>query len=326
MTDGSESVVGRLAIVTATLGALLIIDFLLPRALPGDPISALVSQDSASYVSDPGTRALLLEQYGLDDPLLVQLRDHVAALVRGDLGHSTQHHVPVTDLLRARLPRSGLLLATSFVLGSGAGIVVGLRAGWRRHTATDAALVAAAAALRSVPVFLLGAVAVAVFSVKLGWFPISGSRPPFTTSGATVGQVVHHLALPALVLAAPFFSAQMLVMRSGTAAQLHTPYLRAARAAGIRPSRLRRHYAGRNALLPVVELMVVQLSAATTGLILVETVFRYDGIGLMLTDAVRARDYPTLQGGALVLGALVVVAAQLADLLQRAIDPRVSTP
>lgn len=313
----------RIWTAVGTLAILVVVDFALPRALPADPIAAMLTDGSPSFVDDAEARDHLLERYGLNDPVWVQLGEHLQSLSRGDLGMSIQHNTPVTGLLATRLPRSVVLLATAFVLGTTAGIAAGLRAGWRGDSAASSLAMVVAAGLRSVPVFLLGSVAVVVFAVKLGWFPIAGHAPRFASGGSTLVQRLHHLVLPALVLATPFATAQLLVMRAATFAQVGASHVTAGRAGGLTNSRLRSRYAGRNALLPVVELMALQLSSASTGLIMVETVFRYDGIGLLIVDAVRARDYPVIQGTALVLGVLVVAATMATDLLRGRIDPRV---
>ena len=181
--------------------------------------------------------------------------------------------------------------------------------------------------LRDLPVFFLGSIALFVFGVKLGWFPLSGSSTPFTSLPplARAGDVLHHLALPATVLAAHFATSHFLLMRAGMVSELGSDYLLAGRAKGMRDRVLKYRYAGRNALLPVVSLMAIHVGALVTLTILVETVFRYEGLGRLVFDAIRFRDYPTLQGCFLLLTLMVVTANFLADLAYRRLDPRVAT-
>lgn len=310
-----------------TVLALVTLNFFLPRVMPGDPISALYTEGSASYVQDGSQRDKLRAYYGLDEPLGGQYVDYLAGLVQGDLGTSIRYQVPVSELIAERLPRSLLLMGTALVLGTGLGVAAGAVAGWRRGRRLDHGLLVAFVGLRNVPVFFLGSIALFVFAVKLGWFPLSGSSTPFTSMGplARLGDVAHHLALPATVLAAQFATGQFLLMRAGMVSELGSDYLLAGRAKGLRERVLKYRYAGRNALLPVASLMAIHLGFMVTITILVETVFRYEGLGRLVFDAIRFRDYPTLQGCFLLLTLMVVSANFLADLAYRRLDPRVAT-
>jgi hypothetical protein len=157
---------------------------------------------------------------------------------------------------------------------------------------------------------------------------LSGLSTPFTslTPLARAGDVLHHLALPATVLAAHFATSHFLLMRAGMVSELGSDYLQAGRAKGLRDRVLKYRYAGRNALLPVVSLMAIHVGTMVTLTILVETVFRYEGLGRLVFDAIRYRDYPTLQGCFLLLTLMVVTANFLADLAYRRLDPRAVPP
>ncbi|MBA2262500.1 MAG: ABC transporter permease [Solirubrobacterales bacterium] len=310
-----------------TVFALVTLNFFLPRIMPGDPISALYTEGSAGYVQDSSQREALRAYYGLDEPLGAQYVDYLTGLVQGDLGTSIRYQVPVSELITERLPRSLLLMGTALVLGTGLGVVAGAVAGWRRGRRLDTGLIVGFASLRDIPVFFLGSIALYVFAVRLGWFPLSGSSTPFTSLDplARAVDVLHHLALPATVLAMQFATGQFLLMRAGMVSELGSDYLLAGRAKGLRDRVLKYRYAGRNALLPVVSLMAIHVSAMVTLTILVETVFRYEGLGRLVFDAIRFRDYPVLQGCFLLLTLMVVTANFLADLAYRRLDPRVAT-
>lgn len=310
-----------------TVLALVTLNFLLPRAMPGDPVSALYTEGSSRYVQDSAQREKLRAYYGLDEPLGAQYVDYLADLVRGDLGTSIRYRLPVAEVIGERLPRSLLLMGTALLLGTALGVGAGAMAGWRRGRRLDQALLVAFMGLRTMPVFFLGSIALFVFAVKLGWFPLAGSSTPFTSLGplARAADVLHHLALPATVLAMQFATGQFLLMRAGMVSELGSDYLLAGRAKGLRDRVLKYRYAGRNALLPVVSLMAIHLGFMVTLTILVETVFRYEGLGRLLFDAIRFRDYPTLQGCFLLLTLMVVTANFLADLAYRRLDPRVAT-
>lgn len=307
------------------VAVLVVLGFALPRAMPGDPIDALFAAGSTDLISDDALRAQLAAYYGLDRSVLEQFGHHVAGLVTGDWGVSIRDGVPVTALLVDRLP-STLLLAGTGLLGGGVfGVVLGAVAGWRRGSGLDTSLVAAAAALRSVPVFVTGSALIAVFAVELGWFPLSGTTTRFADPGVLgrVGDVLAHLALPALALAIPFAAGQFLLMRAGVVGELDSDHLLAGRAAGLPWRLLRRRYAARTALLPVTAAFGVRLGTAVTATVLVETVFRYDGVGLLMSEAIAYRDYPVLQGCFLLLTVGVLAANRQADLVQRRLDPRV---
>ncbi|MCP9488411.1 MAG: ABC transporter permease [Solirubrobacteraceae bacterium MAG38_C4-C5] len=307
--------------------ALVALNFLLPRLMPGDPISALYTEGTASYVQDGGQREALRAYYGLDEPLGAQFVAYATGLVQGDLGTSIRYQVPVSELIAERLPRSLLLMGTALVLGTGLGVLAGAAAGWRRGRRLDRGLLVGFISLRNFPVFFLGSIALYVFAVKLGCFPLSGSSTPFVSLEplARAGDVAWHLALPAGVLATEFATGQFLLMRAGMVSELGSDHLLGGRAKGLGDRVLKYRYAGRNALLPVASLMAIHVSAMVTLTILVETVFRYEGLGRLVFDAIRFRDYPTLQGCFLVLTLMVVTANFLADLAYRRLDPRVTT-
>ncbi|QSB13974.1 ABC transporter permease [Natronosporangium hydrolyticum] len=309
-----------------TIFVLVTLNFALPRAMPGDPITAAYTEGSTSYVHDEAIRERLRAHYGLDQPLPVQYGQYLTGLLRGDLGTSIRYGVPVTELLTTRAPRTGLLVSTALVAGTLLGVAAGAAAGWRRGRRVDHALLAGFTLLRSIPVFVLGSLLLLVFAVRLGWFPIAGASTPFASLGpvARTVDIAHHLALPATVLALQFAAGQFLVMRAGMVSELGADYLLAGRARGLRERTLRYRYAGRNALLPVVSVLAVQVGTAVTATILVETVFRYEGVGRLVFDAIRFRDYPTLQGCFLLLTLSVVTANALAELAYRRLDPRVA--
>lgn len=184
-----------------------------------------------------------------------------------------------------------------------------MSAGWRRGRPLDRGLLTAFIAVRNFPSFFLGTILLFVFAVKLGWFPLSGSSTPFASEGPlrSVVDALHHLVLPAGVLAAEFATGQFLLMRGEMVAELGSDYLLAGRVKGLPDRVLKYRYAARNALLPVVSLAAVQV-AAVTAAILVETVFAYEGIGRLLFESISFRDYPTLQGCFLLLTLIVVSA------------------
>lgn len=306
--------------------ALVILNFLLPRALPGDPISALIDSASPSFVQSEQLRAELEEYYGLDRPLLAQFTHYLGGLATGDLGTSIRYNRPVTELVAERLPWTMLLITTAMVLAALMGWVAGVHSGWRRGRPVDSGLLVLFMILLSFPGFFLASIALFVLAVQADLVPLSGAQTPFATSMGLlerVGDVSHHLILPALVMAVHFGTRQYHLMRASVVSELGADHLQLGRAKGLRDRRLRYRYAARNALLPVVTLTAIHFSGAvTTEAIVIETVFAYPGMGRLLFDAVPFRDYPVLQACFLVLGLVVLTGNLLADLLYRRLDPR----
>lgn len=308
-----------------TVFLLITLNFFLPRAMPGNPIDALISEGSPSYVQDSATRAKLEAYYGLNRPLLEQYGGYLKGLATGDLGVSIRYHTPVSELIKERLPWTLLLVGSSLSLAVVVGWAAGIHSAWRRGRRVDRGLLASFLALHSFPVFFVGSLALLVFSVKLGWFPLAGSRTPFSHPSnpfAWVVDIARHLALPATVLALGFTASQYLTMRATMVGELGADYLLMGRAKGLREGRLKYRYAARNSLLPVVTLAALHLGFAVTQSIPVETVFAYQGIGRLVFEAVSYRDYPALAGCFLVLSLVVVTLNFLADAACAHLDPR----
>lgn len=320
----ARSVVGPVVGYLVTLFALLTLNFLLPRAMPGDPVEAQLAVGSPTYLYDEKARAELAAYYGLDRPLTTQYADYLAGLARADLGVSTSTHTPVAKLLRDRLPWTLLLAASGVAIATGIGCLAGIHAGWRRQRRSDETLLAAFVGLQNVPDYVLASLALLVFAVQLRWFPFSGARTPFQSVGglALVADVARHLLLPALVLASGLAAYQFLLVRAGVVTELGSDYLVLGQVKGLRERQLKYRYAARNALLPVVSNTAVQLGTIITEIVFVERVFTYPGIGRLLFESIGSRDYPTLQGCFLVVTVLVLSLNLVADLAYRRLDPR----
>lgn len=321
-----SSVRSPVLIYAVTVFILVTLNFFLPRALPGDPITSLIAPGSPSYVQSDELRAELEEYYGLDRPVLAQYVDYLGNLAQGDLGVSIRYNVPVAELVAERFPWTVLLLVSAMALAVVVGWTTGIHSGWRRGRPVDSGLLSLFLALRSFPVFFLGSIALLVFAVRLDLVPLSGARTLFAPDMGPlerVGDIGYHLLLPAVVLASQFAGGHYLLMRAGIVGELGADYLLGGRAKGLRERRLKYRYAARNAVLPVVTVTALQLGGAlATDLVLLETVFAYPGMGRLVFDSISFRDYPALQGCLLALSLFVVTANFLVDLLYRRLDPR----
>lgn len=307
-----------------TVFVLLTFNFALPRLMPGDPIDALMAFGSPSYVTDDETRANLEEYYNLDQSVPEQYVHYLGALVQGDLGVSIVSNVSVTQELSDRVGWSFLLIVSAIVVSIVIGLPTGIHSGWKRGKGVDRGLLTFFLSVQNVPIFFVASVVLVVFAAQLGLFPLGGATTPFNQYGpfGKLLDTAHHLALPALLLGFDFATYEYLVMRSSMVSELGSDYLLGGRAKGLPERRLKYRYAGRNALLPVVTVIGLQFSVAVTGIIFIERIFSYPGVGEYMFEAVATRDYPAMQGAFLLLTITVVTVNLLTDLLYRRLDPR----
>ncbi len=319
---------GRCAAFVLTLFAVITLNFALPRMMPGDPITALQDPESSLYVSDQASRAALSHYYGLDQSLIVQYGRYLRGLATGDLGWSIRLNAPVSLLIQHRILWTVLLIFPAMLAASLVSMVAGLHAGWHRGSPLDRGLIVLFAGIRTLPAFFLGVLALLLFSVRLGWFPLAGAQTPFAhyrSPWGALADLLHHWALPALVLTIEMLGGQFLLMRNSVISVLGDDFMLVAKAKGLSDRSLKYRHALRNALLPFVTVLSIQLGFAVTGSIFVEAVFAYPGMGTLAFQAVSARDYPVLQGVFLVFTVSVLTANLIADLAYARLDPRVRT-
>lgn len=291
--------------------------FLAIRLVPGDPAELLLSQGGAA--PDPSAVAALHDQLGLDLPVSQQYVTAFRNLLRGDFGHSLQDDSPVAKEIWRRLPRTLELIAAAAVIALGLGLPTGLAAALRRGGAFDRVATGFAAAGLAVPVFVLGTIMVLVFAQGLHWVSAGGYVPLAQDPGRHFAL----LAMPAVTIALGLFATVFRMTRAAVLDVSTRDYVRTARAKGVRPARIVTHHVLRNALIPVVTVLALQLGTLLGGTVLVEYVFNYPGLSGMLVDAVNARDYPEVQGIVLVISILFVTLNLLVDLLYGVLDPRV---
>ena len=308
-----------------TLWVVLTLNFLLPRLLPGDPLSALLDPESSDYVYDAKVRAALEAYYGLDRPLLVQYTAYLKGAVTGDLGRSIRLNRPVGELLAAHLPWTLLLTGTALGLASLLGLLGGAEAAWKRGSAADRLLTAASVVAGNAPVYFVGMMLLIFFGAQLGWLPLAGGRTPFARYDsllAAAADIGKHLFLPALTLTLALLGSKFLLVRNNMVGILGEDFMLVARAKGLKPARLKWRHALRNTLLPFVAHLAAHAGLAITGAVFIETLFQYPGMGRLIFEAVGARDYPVIQGVFVVVAIVVLTANLLADWLNVRLDPR----
>lgn len=312
----------RLVYGAVLMLCVIVLNFFLIHAAPGDAIGALVAESGGG---DPAVIAQMRASYGLDQPLYVQLYKYLGKVATGDFGRSFHYDAPVLGVIMERLPSTLLLtisaLIVAVIVGTALGVIAALRPrGWRNYFVTLISLLGYAT-----PVFWLGMIVLIVFADKFGLFPAYGltSVPPPETAWALAVDVLHHLALPVFTLSILFLASYSRISRASMLDVLGSDYIRTARAKGLLESVVVLKHALRNAALPIVTLAGLQLGHAFSGAVLVEVVFSLPGIGPLLYESIIRHDYPVMLGVLFGAAFTVVIANIITDLVYRILDPRI---
>lgn len=287
------------------LGVSLITFFLL-YALPADPVRQIAGRSATAQTVEN-----IRQQLGLDQPFIVQYWRYLSGLVQGDLGRSYLQKSQVSELIAARLPASLLLMAGAIVFELVLGLTMGVVAALRRGSATDQTLMIASFVGVSAPQFVVGLLLLYVFAVQLGWFPIGGYG------------TFSHLVLPAAtmgILGSGWYSR---MMRSSMIDVLRQDYIRTARAKGLARYRVVLRHALPNAILPIIAMIGIDIGIFMGGIVVVESVFGWPGIGQLAWQAIQRIDIPIIMGVTLVSACAIVLGNLLADLVTPFIDPRI---
>ena len=295
-----------LARLVPVLVAISVLVFSIVHMIPGDP--AVIA---AGLEASPATVDAIRRDLGLDQPLVVQYARFVMNALAGDFGVSIRTGAPVGREILDRLPHTAILAAGGVALAVVLGLVVGAAAALSRRVFVDRLLTAASLVAASTPSYWLALMLMLLFSVTLGWLPAIG-----------VGSAAHYL-LPCLALGLQSAGAVARMTRASVRDVLTQDFLRAARAKGVPYRRALFAHGMRNALLPVLSLVGLRVGGLLAGTVLVESVFAVPGVGRMMADAVVARDFPVVQGGVLVVAAMVVVVNGVTDVVAARLDPRV---
>jgi dipeptide transport system permease protein len=325
----------RASLVVPTFIGITLLAFILVHAVPGDPIQVMAGE----YAVSPERHAELLHSYGLDRPLSIQYLRYVGHVLDGDLGRSLITHVPVLDEFGALFPATVELSLAAMLFAVLVGLPAGILAAVRRNTILDHGVMGVSLAGYSMPIFWWGLLLILLFSNTLGWTPVSGRIDVAFDIEPVTGfllidallagdsdafmSTLGHLVLPAIVLGTIPLAVIARMTRSAMLEVLGEDYIRTARAKGLVPVRVIGVHALRNALIPVVTVIGLQIGYLFAGAILTETVFSWPGVGKWLVDSIFRRDYPVLQGGMLLIGTLVMIINLAVDLLYGLINPRI---
>ena len=325
----------KLATLIPTLLGVTLVAFMLIRLIPGDPVEIMMGERRL----DPAAHAALMAQLGLDQPLAVQYLRYVGGLLQGDIGNSLVTREPVAAEFAALFPATIELAGAALLLAITVGMALGLAAALRRGSWFDQLVMATATVGNSMPVFWWGLILIMFFSVGLEWTPVSGRVgieydiefvTGFMLIDAALSEevgawpsAVLHLALPALVLGTVPMAVIARMTRSAMLEVLREDYMRTAGAKGLSPARVVLVHGLRNALVPILTVLGLQVGSLLGGAVLTETIFSWPGIGKWIIDAIARRDYPVVQAGILVSALVFIGVNLLVDLLYGVVNPRV---
>ena len=308
-------VLKKLLLAIPVLLGITIIDYAI-MSLAGSPLDMMVGP----RVSEAAL-ASRAAQWGLDQPVYVQYIRWLGEVLHGNLGYSYRSFQPVSELIGSHIGPTLLLMGVSMVLGLLIAIPAGIYSAVHRYEKRDYAVVSTSFVLSSIPGFFLSLILIYVFNVRLGWLPSSGMSTPGT--GGDALDVTRHLILPALVLAVGVAGGNIRYIRSAVLEILEMDYLRTAKAKGMGRKIVIRKHAFRNALLPIVTVIGMQIPTLFGGAVIVEQLFSWPGLGLVTMSAVLNRDYPVIMGVCLLSAVVVLAANLLTDILYALVDPTI---
>jgi len=305
-----------------TAAALLAIQFFLFRLMPGDPTASVLSGGMS-----PEVQAELKRLWGLDQSLLLQFWSYVNNLLRLDFGVSFYRNVPVQEVVLPRFWNTIVFMLTAMLWANLLGMALGVVSIARRHRPLEGLLIVLGSVARATPLFVTGMIFLLIFAYHLEWFPLGGMH----RVGAVYStfwqryfnlDLVHHLILPTLVAGIFYFTTPFFVMRTSMLEHLHDDHLLLVRAKGASPFRVLLKHVARNALNPVITTTALSLGFAVGGQVVVETIFRWPGLGSELVFSTFRRDYPVVQAIFFLISLTVIVMNYLADLVYLFLDPR----
>jgi len=297
----------RLLALVVLLIAISILVFLMLQMVPGSPVTALLGQSA----TNPAVVARLTSELGLNRPLPVQYWRWLDGVVHGNLGYSYQQQQPVSALIAQNLPSTAELAVFGLFISVVGGIILGVVAAVRRNTATDSVSMGIAMTLVALPSFWLGLILILLFAVVLPWFPVVG------------GSSLRGLVLPAFTLGLGVLGITGRFVRSSLLEAMNSPHVAAARAKGLNRRTVFLKHIARNAVLPVLTVIGLQVGALLSGTVLVEEVFSRPGIGRLLVQSILSKDYATVQATVLIIAGFYAVINLIVDLLYPLLDPRI---
>ena len=308
-----KQILTRLALTLPVVWLVVSLVFLLIHLVPGDPILQILGEGAA-----PADMTALRHQYGLDQPLGMQYLHYWSGVLHGDLGSSIRLHSTVASLIWARYPYTMALTLSALGLGIGLALPAGILAAVRRGRWVDQLLSVVSLFGLSVPGLALGPILILVFSIGLGWLPVSGAN-----SGGSGAIEWQYLVLPSIAMGASLAAILTRMVRTAKLEELGQDYIRTARAKGLSETAVVWRHALPNALAPIVTVVGLQFGALLAGAIVTETIFSWPGLGRLTVSAISNRDYALVQGCLLSIGLTYVLVNLLTDVVNRWVNPRI---
>lgn len=308
----------RVLIAIPILLGITILVFTFLAIAPGDPVSAFIRPELAN---NEAMRKVIIERYGLDQPLPVRYLRWLGEAVQGNLGYAAVGGLPIAQTVGRGLLASSTLMLTALGIGILVGIPLGVISALRQYSKLDFSLTGLAFLGVSTPSFMLGLAALWLLGLQLRLFPIGGMQDPKVPFN--IPDFLGHLALPAMVLGVAYVAELMRYTRASMLETIHALYVTTAESKGLPPRTVVIRHAFRNALIPVLTIIGLSLPAMVGGAVITESVFSWPGVGLMMVQGVAQRDYPMIMGITLVLGIVVLLANLLTDITYAVADPRI---
>ncbi|MFW5736601.1 MAG: ABC transporter permease [Halanaerobium sp.] len=309
-----------------TLLIIITLNFLLPRLMPGDPFLFISGDQGQDVMYSEEQRQQYLDYYGLNKPVEKQYFSYLKRIVKLDLGTSLYYNQSVIKLILRRLKWTFFMVVSAEIIATTMSIILGAISAWYKDSFIDKILYFKLILFSEIPSFLLGLMLLFVFAADLNLFPLSGAMShymEFNSLWAKTLDILAHAVLPVTALALSRLGSYYLLCRNSIISVLEKRYIKTAQAKALSKMRIMLAYVIRNSLLPVITRLFLSLGTLIGGAILVENVFAYPGLGLLLRESVMMRDYPLIQGIFLIISILVLTANFLADSIYKRIDPRI---
>ncbi len=306
------TIVRRLLALIPTLIGVTLLTFLLMKLTPGDPVRMMAGPEAS-----PEDLARLRHKLGLDRPLYIQYGTYLAGVVQGDLGTSLTRRTPVSEEIFRRLPATIELAVFSMFFATLTGLIVGVLSAVHPRSLLDHATRIGVFVFLAMPSFWLGLELIIIFARYVAWFPPAGRGEPWTPS------MIGHLVLPSITLGVGTGAFLCRILRSSMLQVLNMDYIRTAQAKGLDSNRVILKHALKNALIPFITVAGISTGALLGGSVIVETVFNWPGVGKLLVDSIKERDFPVTMGAVLILAVIFVLVNLLVDMTYVLLDPRI---
>ncbi|MCC6703738.1 MAG: ABC transporter permease [Thermomicrobiales bacterium] len=315
----SQYLMRRLLLIPLLVIGITLLDFMFINLTPGDPVSALMNPNELVGM-DPQQIEFRREQLGLNKPIVERYVIWLKEMATGNLGYSIAKSQPVSTLMWNGIKNTVVLMGLSIVISAVIGILFGIISALKPHSWVDYLLTTAAFVGVGMPSFFFALILINVGALNLGWFPTSGIITP---GDGSLTDRLQHLVLPLIALSINGSGSIMRYMRAGLIEVMHEDYVTTARAKGLKGSSVVMSHAVRNALLPIITVLGLQIPRLFGGAVVIETIFNIPGIGLTMVQAMNTKDYPLIMGGILLTGIMVLISSLIADIAYAIADPRI---